>query len=294
MKTNKYYLLLGLLPVLSFLQMGCTHMPLETYSEEGPVNIAFNWSHLSMGDSIPKAMKLCFYGKGAVITRYCKDSVYSGKLPDGSYQVIAYNTDVKNVTYDYLDTYTGAEALAQTDSSTTAATYLSQPSHSYGIGLDSITVFGDSVVNETMSPLSFVKNIHVKYIVTGDKQAIASCQGSLSGLAMSVNIATGKPIGTTGTILFATSPTTEGYESTVTFMGVSDSTTTKTLSMILTFTGGGSQTVDVDVTPTLTGLDETVIPIDVNLTVAVTGTVEAGFSATLTGWTVDTENVTVE
>jgi hypothetical protein len=295
MKTNKQFLLLGLLPVLFFLQMGCTHIALETYPEEGPVNIAFNWSNLLTGDSIPAAMKLYFYGKDAVITRDCKDSVYSGKLPNGSYQVIAYNTDVTNVTYNYLDTYTGAEALAQTQNSgTKATTCLSQPSHSYGCGLGSITVLGDSVVNETMSPLSFVKKIHVKYTVTGEKQAIASCDGSLSGLALSVNIVTGRPVGNTGAVSFTSSPTGDGYESTVTIMGVSDSTTTKNLSTVLNFTGGGSQTIDVDATSALVGVNEAVIPINVNLTIAVTGTVEAGFGATLTGWTVDTENVTVE
>jgi hypothetical protein len=100
MKINKQYLLLGLLAALSFLQMGCTHLSLEAYQEDGPVNIAFNWSSLSTGDSIPGTMRICFYGKDAVITRDSKDSVYSGKLPNGSYQVIAYNTDVTNVTYD--------------------------------------------------------------------------------------------------------------------------------------------------------------------------------------------------
>jgi hypothetical protein len=192
-------------------------------------------------------------------------------------------------------TYTGAEAIAQTQNSDTkAVTYLSEPSHSYGSGLGSITVFGDSVVSETMSPLPFVKKIYMKYTVTGEKQAVASCVGSLSGLALSVNIVTGKPVGNTGAVSFATSPSTEGYESTVTFMGISDSTTSKNLSTVLNFTGGGGQTVDVDVTSALAGVIDSEIPIDVNLTIAVTGTVEAGFGATLTGWTIDTENVSVE
>jgi len=293
MKTNKYYLLLGLLAVLPFLQMGCTHIDLEKYPEEGLVNITFNWSHLSMGDSIPTAMKLCFYGKDSVITRDCKDSVYSGTLPNGNYQVIAYNTDATNVGYA-LATYVDAQAFSQGQNGVTKAiSYLAQPSHSYGIGLGSLTVFENSVVNETMLPLPFVKKIHLKYAVTGEKQAIASCSASLSGLALSVNIVTGKPVGNTGTVSFIPSSTSDVYESTVTFLGVSNSTTND-LGTVLHFTGGGSQTIKVDITSALIGVNEAVIPIAVKLTIAVTGNVEAGFGATLTGWTVDTEDVIVE
>lgn len=294
MKRSKYYFLLGLLAVLPFLQMGCTRLDLETYPGEGPVNIAFNWSNLLAGDSVPVAMKLCFYGKDSVITRDCKDSVYRGMLPNGSYQVIAYNIDAKNVMYNQSDTYMGTEAIAQTrNSDTKAISYLSQPYHLYGIGLGSITVLGDSVVNETATPLPFVKKIHVKYTVTGEKQAIASCNASLSGIAMSVNIASGKVSGKTGTVLFKPSSTSYGFESMVTFFGIAD-VSTNNLSTVLDFTGGGNQTLDVNIAAALTEVNDATIPIDVNLDIAVTGNVGAGFGATLTGWTVDTENVIVE
>lgn len=294
MKTNKQYLLLGLLAALSFLQMGCTHLPLETYQEDGPVNFVFNWSSLSTGDSIPKAMRICFYGKDAVITRDSKDSVYNGMLPNGNYQVLAFNTDATNVTYQ-VDSYASAVISSNLqDSGTKAMSSLTQPSHCYGIGLGEITVFGDSAVKKTVEPLPLVKTIKMKYDFTGENQAVASCNGSLSGLALSVNIVTGKPAGNTGSVSFASSPTNVGFESTVTFMGVSDSTTTKTLRTVLNFTGGGSKTIDVDVTSALAGVIDSEIPIDVKLTIAVTGTVEAGFGATLTGWTIDTEGVTTE
>jgi hypothetical protein len=296
MKNNRQAIQ-AILPVfflaLLFLQASCTHINLEDYPETGPVNITFDWSKLTAGDSLPAAMKLYFYGDNGVLSYDCNSNEFCGSLPDGNYQVIAYNTDAKGVTFNGTDTYTGTQANVTEQNETKAVTYLSQPIHAYGIGLGKISVYGDSTVNEKITPYPFVKKIQLKYIITGNRTAVLSCSSILTGLALSVNIATGKPSGNTGAISFTPTSTNEGFESIITAFGISD-TSPKTLSSVIRFTSGGSQTIDLDIASALAGVNDAVIPIEVNLNIAVTETVQGDFGATLTGWTYDTQEVNAE
>lgn len=269
----------------------CSRRELELFPAEGPVNITYNWANLGDGETQPKAMKLYFYGNGTVITRESDGVAFNGMIPNGTYQVIAYNTDAVGVSYDKLDTYVGAQALVP---SATKAAYLSQPLHSYGVGLGNIVVMGDSVVTEAMKPVSFVKSVTLKYIVTGEKDAVKSCTGVLNGIAEAVNIVTGEPIGKVGTVGFTPTVTAEGYASTITFFGKENSST-NVLHSYFNFVGGGGQALDIDVSAAIEGVNAATIPIHIEAYIKVTGTLNGGgFKAKVSKWTSSNGEIIVE
>ncbi len=281
-----------ILPVLliAFIvaESSCTRRKLESPSGMGTVNITFDWLHLSAGETIPPGMKLCFYNSnGSVITKDCSGTGFSGALPAGTYQVLAYNTDAGGVAYRNLDKYTEAQVYTP---SYTKATYISQPLHVYGIGLGSLSVLSDEKVSKVMTPAAFVKKAVIELIVTGQRSAVASTRLTLDGIVQAVNIADGTFPGGAGSLSFVPDATATGFESTVTFFG-KDPATANLLTIVVYFTGGGSQIFNIDLTPKLTG----VIPINMDITVniAITGSVTGGFQATLSDWSVKNRDVTI-
>ena len=281
-------ILLGLFIIFLFVESGCTRRKLEAPSGLGVVNISFDWKNLFVGGSIPSVMKLNFYGNnGAVITKDCLSTGFSGSLPVGTYQVLAYNTDVTGVAYRNLESYTSAQVYTP---SYTRATYIMQPAQVYGVGLGSLAVMSDETVNQTMAPIPLTKKATLKLTLTGAAAAVSSISSTLSGLVQSVGISDGMYNSGAGSIIFSPSATSSGYESTFTYFG-KESATANILDIVLYFSGGGSQTVSIDITPNLTG----VIPIniDLNVTIDVTGSHEAGFTGTLKDWNITNRNITI-
>jgi hypothetical protein len=278
-----------LLGVFTFTT-SCTRRDLELPSEEGAVNITFDWANLYPGEVMPSGMKIYFYGSnGSVITRDCSGSGYSGTLPPDTYNVLVYNTGSSNVNYGSLDSYANASVSAL---SATKSSYISQPSYAYGVGLPDFTVFSGRTATTTMKPLAFVKKAKIKIGFTGNMSAVSSCNCAIDGLADAVKIATGEVQGITSAVSFTPAAIPGGYESAISFFGRT-SAASNNISIVLNFTGGGSQTVNVDISSALSKLSSTVIAVDINLTIDVTGSVTAGFSATLKDWSAVNRDVTV-
>lgn len=281
--------LLVLLGVFAFTT-SCTRRELETPSGEGDVNVVLDWSYLYPGDAMPLGMKLYFYGSnGTVITKDCSGSGYSGVLPADTYNVLVYNAGSSNLSFSSLDYYGTALASVPPISK---AVYLLQPSYAYGIGSTGLRVLSNQKSKVTMKPLSFVKKAYLKISLTGNVSAVSSCNCTLNGLANTVKIATGDVQGTTGTIFFTPSAISGGYGATLSLLGRTASAQ-NIVSVVLDFTGGGSQTVNVDISSALAKLTSTVVAVDVNLNIDVTGSVAAGFNATLKDWTVVDREVIV-
>lgn len=285
---NKLILLLMLFTIF-VASNGCTRRKLDTPSGLGVVNISFDWKSLLAGESIPSGMKLYFYGSnGTVIIKDCIGAGFHGTLPYGTYQVLAYNTDATGVAYRNLDSYAGAQVYTP---SYTKATYISQPSHVYGIGLGSLSVLSDQIINQIMTPVAFVKKAVIKFIITGQRSAVVSTRITLDGIAQTVSIADGTFQSGAGTLSFIPEVTATGFESTVTFFG-KEPTTANLLTVDVNFTGGGSQTILVDLTSKLTGVIPNNIVITANI--EITGSVSGGFQATLNDWSVKNRDITVE
>jgi hypothetical protein len=278
-----------LLGVFTFTT-SCTRRDLELPSGEGTVNIVFDWGNLYPGEVMPSGMKIYFYGSnGSVITRDCSGSGYSGTLPTDTYNVLVYNAGSSNVNYSILDNY--SNALASVPSVTKSA-YLSQPSYAYGVGLSGLTVSSDHSATATMKPLAFVKKADIKINFTGNVSAVSSCSCTVDGLADVVKIATGDIQSTTGAVSFVPAAITGGYESVISFFGRTPASSNN-ISIVLNFTGGGSQIVNVDISSGLAKLSSTVVAVDINLNIDVTGSVAAGFSATLKDWNVVDRDIIV-
>jgi hypothetical protein len=278
-----------LLGVFTFTT-SCTRRDLELPSGEGTVNITFDWANLYPGEVMPSGMKIYFYGSnGSVITRDCSGSSYSGTLPVDTYNVLVYNTGASNVNYNNLDSYANASASAL---SATKSNYISQPSYAYGVGLPGFKVSPYQTATTTMKPLPFIKKADIKIVFTGNMSAVSSCNCAIDGLADAVKIATGEVQGIASAVSFTPAVIPGGYESAISFFGHTPAASNN-ISVVLNFTGGGSQTVNVDISSALSKLSPTVIAVDINLTIDVTGSVAAGFSATLKDWTVVNRDVTI-
>lgn len=269
---------------------GCTMRQLDVVPDDSQVSINFDWSNLYPGESVPTGMYLYFYGSdGSVISKECTGSTFSGYLPKGNYRVLAYNTDAVGVGYRNINSYKDAQVYLL---SQTKATFLSQPVHVYGIGLDSLTVTSNEPLNTRLKPANLVRRVDVQVTVTGNKSAVGSCVSTLNGINEAVNIATGKAVDISGLVSFVLSPTSQGYSSEVSLFGKTQNAPSE-LGVTLNFTGGGSQSLSMDVTNALDGVITTVVPVNVKIDVEVTGTIQGGFHATLKGWSVESKEIIV-
>lgn len=284
------FLPLGIAIIL-FLALGsCTRRDLEAPLEDAQVNISFDWSLLSKGDNQPSAMKLYFYGSnGSLIIKDATAEGFKGEIPVDTYQVLVYNTDAIRVDYINMDSYLGAKAYTPTS---TKATYLSQPLFSYGTGLEAFTVLPYGTSSATMKPLPFVKKSTIRLTLTGNVSAVASCDCSLSGIAQSLQIATGALQGDEGSISFSPVANATGYESTISFFGRTKSSTNM-LGVVLYFKAGGSQVLSVDITSALSKVDIYNPWIEIKLNIEVTGSAEGVFQATLKDWIVENKEIIV-
>jgi len=285
----KQLTILVMLTGMFFLENSCQKDHPSKHSTINNVNISLNWNDLMIGETIPSDIVMLFYNSdGTVIKKACSSTGFSGTLPAGSYQVLAYNTDVTGVAFRNMEKYTEAQVYVI---SQTKAAYISQPSHVYGIGLSSLTVSPNGSVSQTLKPSAFVKKAFINLNIPDNLSAVSTCSTSLNGIVSAINIATGLVQSEYGTILFTPSITATGFTSTVSFFG-QDSASTNQLDVVLNFVGGGNQTLNVDLTPSLTG----VIPvnIDISVSIKITGSVQSGFNATLKDWSVKNRDITVE
>lgn len=288
----KKWMLLPCMFAFLLVAQGCSKRDLDPVPTTGGVKLTFDWSKLVTGESIPSKMRLYFFGSdGSVVTGESDGKEYTGQLPFGTYQVVACNEDGSNVSISGDTKYSDISAYSPT--ATKAASYMSQPSYFYGVGLPTITITATSISTSTITPVPLVEKGTILFNITGNVKNVSSISCSLSGLAQSVKIANGELVGTSGLISF--SPTavanTSEYQSAITFWGRAASST-NTLSFQLNFTDGTSQTLSKDISSALTNLSATVA-VNVDVDIDITGNATLGFKGTIKDWTSNTVNIEV-
>jgi|GEM_PF-3497087 hypothetical protein len=244
----------------------CTKGNLRDMPTDGAVNISLDWSNLYSGDTIPSAVKYCFYGsKGNIYTEDGSSKGYSGSLPSDTYSVIIYNKDASNVTYSGFGTYSGAMVSAA--SATKAVATLLQPTYVYGVSIGVLTVSAGKTTLTTIKPLNMIKRADIKIIMNGDISSVTSCICSLEGISDGISPATGTLQSSSGIIGSSFNRVTDGYESTMTFFGCA-SGVKNNLNITTVLTGGSSMTTTVDISSELAKLSSTTVnvSIDVNIT----------------------------
>lgn len=145
---------------------GCTERELDHRAASGRVEIAPVWAGLNR----PSAAGYRFYGadnkpapvEGAV-AEASVDS-FSVVLPEGRYSCLAYNTDAQGVTFTGLDNRLLAEVRLSSEA---------QPGNVYSWSVEEVEVTSRGDVRYTPVPLRLVKQVVLRFRVTGVEGATA-------------------------------------------------------------------------------------------------------------------------
>lgn len=270
MKKNLTYTLIGCFlagSLLSAFLGGCTRRDLEEVQPAGNVTLSFNWKNLETGDELPTGMQLYFYpSSGSPLMREATSSGFSGSLPPGTYQVLAYNTDGKNVEQRNLSSYGDAEVYAPVY--TRASSYLQQPSHSYGVGLGTLTVLDGDSASATMVPRNFVRQAVIRVEAGGYADQISDCSGSLSGFSTGAYISSGNLVDEDGQLYFDTQKENTAFTTGVSFFG-KDPGEKNTLHIDLHMTAGSTQFISVDITDELKDVNTVEVDIEIDVVIEV-------------------------
>ncbi len=253
--------------LLSVFPGGCTRRDLEEVQPAGNVTLTFNWQNLETGDELPTGMQLYFYpASGSPLMREATSSGFSGSLPPGTYQVLAYNTDGKHVEQRNLTSYEAAEVYAPVY--TRASSYLQQPSHCYGVGLGTLTVLNGDSASATMVPRNFVRQAVVRVDAGGYADQISECSGSLSGFSTGAYISSGELVDEDGQLFFDTQKENTVFSTGVSFFG-KDPGEKNILHVDLRMTAGSTQFISVDITDNLKNVNTVEVDIEIDVAIEV-------------------------
>lgn len=212
----------------------------------GPnVGFTFDWHNLSSGDALPQAMHLYFYGAdGSVVIRQSNGIGFHDELPEGTYQVLAFNGDGVNIAYRNLEHYDAAEIYTPLY---TRATYASQPSRCYAIGLGNITISYNDTSTIVVTPDNLVTTSSID-VEGGDFASdIVSCSGSLSGFSTAMQLVSRTLINATQQLYFDTEQQRTSYHGTFSFLGKLPEEP-NVLALEFELTSGATQRVSMDIT----------------------------------------------
>ncbi|MBP1613747.1 MAG: hypothetical protein H6Q13_1195 [Bacteroidetes bacterium] len=270
MKKNMTFTLTGwfVLSILLFSLWGCTRRDLEEESSSvGSVTLNFNWMNLETDDELPTGMQLYFYSSdGTILTREATSSGFTGTLPSGTYQVLAYNSDGQNVTQRNLSSYEEAEVYAPVY--TRSSSYLYQPSHCYGVGLALFTVVSGDSASATMIPRNFVRRAVIKVEAGSYADQISSCSGIMSGFSPGAYISSGELVGESGTLYFDTEKGSTSFTGEASFFG-KDTGEQNALHLDLQMVAGSEQFLNVDITDLLKDVNTVEVDIQIDVTIEV-------------------------
>lgn len=262
---------------------GCTRRELEEEEPSvGSVTLSFDWMNLEAGDELPTGMQLYFYSsEGTTLSREGTSEGFTGMLPPGTYQVLAYNNDGKNVAQRNLSSYEEAEVYAP--AYTRSSSYLYQPSHCYGVGLATFTVVSGDSFSATMVPRNFVRHAVIKVEAGAYADQISSCSGTLSGFSMGAYISSGKLVGEAGTLYFDTEKESTTFIGRVSFFG-KDTEEQNILHIDLQMVAGSEKFLNVDITDLLKDVNTAEVAIQINVTIEVVDRETVLSSITIKPW----------
>ena len=163
---------------------GCTERELDHRAASGRVEIAPVWDGLNR-----PAAGYRFYGadnkpapvEGAV-AEASVDS-FSVVLPEGRYSCLAYNTDAQGVTFTGLDNRLLVEVHLSSEA---------QPGNVYSWSVEEVEVTSRGDVRYTPVPLRLVKQVVLRFRVTGVEGATV-LNGTLNGVYPSLFLLSGDP-----------------------------------------------------------------------------------------------------
>lgn len=120
---------------------------------------------------------------------------FRGKLPIGTYRVIATNLDAQNAVFNNMHDYKQAIVAHSILPSESEAIILSQPGWLYSIVLDDLAVTADSPTLREPCPTQLTKELILTFIMDAQLQNQASSlSGRFLGACPSIHLYTGNPV----------------------------------------------------------------------------------------------------
>lgn len=275
--------------LVSTLMGGSCEKGAEPGTPDGLVSYSINWEKALSACSIPKTVRYCIYpsGNGPMIQMEGDAVNFKLVLPPDTYRLLIFNCDADNINFRNLNKFETAEAYIQ---ATTKADALSQPSVTplYGLVIDSLAVKQGQSSEIAICPTPLVQNIALNINITG-MEHIQNCQGSLSGVASSLNLSRqmvvpDKPT----TVTFDTHCSEKGISARVMILGVAaqkdDDPDPEPIKNVLTLDiqmkDGTTVTSTADLGDKLSDITDPDIKVDIEATV----TQGLTFTVTINHW----------
>lgn len=266
----------------------CDHREINIYTD---TKVVFDWSNLNQDDTKSSAMEVHYYNKetGEHIVVMGDEREAEKFIPYATYDVIAVSSQVENVEYKGMDSYDTAQAYATISSDGK----LLQPGSIYSAHQQMTLKPSDKTVH-TLSVDPYIKKVALNIDLSGETARIANCKISLSGIAVGVNLTTGKVIysSTESYSIESEQINSLPLETVLSFFGTDDNANVLTIDV--TLNDGTVTTVTADITEALDKINDPNFPgIEIKPEVEITKDPITGVKATLIGWKVGTGSGTV-
>lgn len=277
--------------LVSTLVSGSCEKGAEPNTSDGLVSYSINWEKALSACSIPKTVHYCIYpsGNSPMIQMEGDATKFNLVLPPDTYRLLIFNCDADNIDFRNLNKFETAEAYIR---ATTKADASSQPGiiPLYGLVIDSLAVKQGQSSEIAISPTPLVQNIALNINVAG-MEHIQNCQGSLSGVASSLNLSRQSIVpDQPTTVTFDTQCTEKGISARVMILGVAASKDDEpdpepiknVLSLDIRMKDGTTVTSTADLGDKLSGITGPDIKVDIEATV----TQALTFTVTINHWEV--------
>ena len=156
----------------------------------GTVSFSPDWG----GMTAPASLRYHFYpSEGSVVTKEAGGNAFSVTLENGSYRMLAYNTDAAGVTYENTDSYaTAAVRVSPVDVPTRASSLLSRPSAVFALSREEVIVEKGGTLSVKPAVRALTSTVNLTFDVA-NASFVETLGGSINGLLPSVLLSTGLP-----------------------------------------------------------------------------------------------------
>ena len=282
MKTNSIYKTSLLATALLLAATSCVKDELHDtpHPDTGKITVTADWSDRGDGVDIPAEWRVTMGDYTGTETGETHAPDYLFK--PGNYTLAAYNTP-KDITIS------GTTATVAPETGNNAGTYITGTPGWLFTSVQEVTVEADTDYDLTAAMHQQVRQLTLVIEPTGDAaDRIESIEGSLSGVAGTLDFATGT-YGAASDVALHFTRITEGgdagkWTATVRLLGVTGST--QILTATLTYSNGNPQPTELesDLTEALADFNaDKTVPLTLGGTIAETPT-EAGVEAGITDW----------
>lgn len=174
----------------------CSEVTLTPTPEKATVSLQLEWGE----ETASRSMKAYFYPtestpgtSGLPVFLEGNGNELTGEMPEGTYRVITYNTNVTGLTFDRMSAYGTATVSAEPVTTRAGGMMVAQPSAFYSCALpEEVTTSLLDPLRVTAWPRQLTRNLKLK-IELSDIRGVDALTGTLCGIYPSLLLSTGKP-----------------------------------------------------------------------------------------------------